>query len=145
MNAGAGRSSARHSIGVRRCAGGLERDDLLARRGVGLAQGLVLGAMLRDEGGLAFVAEQAGGDGHGAAGIENVDDRLAVVRRDLDGGVRAAGGGAADEQRQLEALALHLAGDVDHLVERRRDQAAEADDVGLFRFGAFEDLFARRP
>ena len=107
--------------------GSRARRALLARRGVGLAQRLVLGAMLRDERGLAVLAEQAGGHRHGAAGVEHVDDGLAVVRRDLDGGVRAAGGRAADEQRQLEALALHLAGHVHHLVERRRDEAAEAD------------------
>ena len=110
---------------------------------MGLAQRFVVGAMLRDEVGFAVVAQQAGGDGHGAAGVEDVDDRLAVVRRDFDGGVRAAGGGAADEQRQLEALALHLAGHVHHLVERGRDEAAEADEVGLLSLGALEDFFAR--
>jgi hypothetical protein len=35
----------------------------------------------------------------------------------------AAGGRAADEQRHLEALALHLPRDVHHLVERGRDEA----------------------
>ena len=29
---------------------------------------------------------------------------------------------ATDHQRQMEVLALHLAGHVDHLVQRRRDQ-----------------------
>ena len=109
---------------------------------MGLAEGLVVGAMLGDEVGFAVVAEQAGGDGDGAAGVEHVDDGLAVVRRDLDGGVGAAGGGSADEQRQLEALALHLVGDVDHLVERWGDEAAEADHVGLLGLGALEDFFA---
>ena len=124
-------SSARQSIGVRLARAASMRDELGCAARRGLAECLVVGAMLRDEVGLAVVAEEAGGDGHGAAGVEHVDDGLAVVRRDFDGGVRAAGGGAADEQRQLEALALHLPGDVDHLVERRRDEAAEADDVGL--------------
>ena len=32
--------------------------------------------------------------------------------------------------------------DMDHLVERRRDEAAEADHVCLLLFGACEDLFA---
>ncbi len=68
-------------------AGGLEGDDGLARRGVGLAERLVFGAMLGDELGFAIVAEEAGRDGHGAAGVEHVDHGLAVVRRDLDGGV----------------------------------------------------------
>ena len=74
-------------MGVRAGASGLEGDDLLARRGVGFAEGLVFGAMLRHERWLAVVAQQAGGDGHGAAGVEHVDHGLAVVRRDLDGGV----------------------------------------------------------
>jgi hypothetical protein len=36
---------------------------------------------------------------------------------DLDGGVGTAGGCAADEERDFEVLALHLAGDVHHFVE----------------------------
>ncbi len=71
-----------------------------------------------------------------------MDDWLAVVRRDFDGGVTAACGCSADEQRQLETLALHLARHVHHLIERRRDQAAEANHIYLVRLGAFENLFA---
>ena len=66
--------------------------------------------------------------------------RLAVVRRNLDGRVRLAGGRAADEQRELEAQPFHLAGDVLHLVERRRDEAAQADEVGLLLNRAVENL-----
>ncbi len=142
VKAGVGMSSARHSMGVRRARAVSRGTTCLAGRGVGFAEGFVVGAMLGDEVCLAVVAEEAGGDGHGAAGVEHVDDGLAVVRRDLDGGVGAAGGGSADEQRQLEALALHLVGDVDHLVERGGDEAAEADHVGLLGLGALEDFFA---
>ena len=108
-----------------------------------LAQRFVFGPMLRHELWLALVAQKAGGHRHRAAGIQHMDHRLAVVRRNLDGRVRAAGGRSADEQRQLEALPLHLAGHMHHFVERRRDQAAEPDDVGLFCLGALENLFAR--
>ena len=62
---------------------------------------------------------------------------------DLHRRVGAAGGGAADHQRQLEALALHLGGDVAHLVERGRDQAGEPDDVGLLGPGGLQDLRRR--
>ena len=55
---------------------------------------------MRDKGLFTVVAEKAGGDGDGAAGVEDMDDGLGVVRGDLDGGVGAAGGGSADEQRQ---------------------------------------------
>ena len=88
--------------------------------------------MLCEEGFAAIVREQRGHDGDGAAGIEDVNDGLRVVGGDFDGGVGAAGGGAADEQGDLEALTLHLSGYVDHLVERGRDEAAEADDVDIF-------------
>ena len=123
-------------------AGSGDGDDWLARSGVSFSDGFVFGTMLGDEVGFVFVAEQAGGDGDGAAGVEDVDDGFAVVRGDFYGGVGAAGGCAADEQRKLEALALHLAGDVDHFVERRSDEAAEADDVGALGFGAFENFLA---
>src|SRR5579862_3220538 len=70
-----------------------------------------------------------------------MNDWLTVVGRNLDRGVRAACGCPADEQRQFEALTLHLAGDMYHLIERWSDQAAEADHVGLFGLGAFENFF----
>jgi hypothetical protein len=55
----------------------------------------------------------------------------------------SAGGRAADHQRQLEALALHLGGDMAHLVERRRDQAGKPDDVGLLGLGGLQNLRGR--
>ncbi len=72
-----------------------------------------------------------------------MDDRAVVGRRDLHRRVRLARGRAADEQRQLETFALHLARDVHHLVERRRDQSAQADDVDLLLARGVEDLLAR--
>ena len=62
---------------------------------------------------------------------------------DLDRGMDAAGRRAADQQRNVEALALHLGGDMHHLVERRRDQAGEADDVDLLLARDGEDLRRR--
>src|SRR5215472_663241 len=99
----------------------LNRDDSLLWRGMALAQRLVLRAMLRLKGLALLVAEQARRHGHSAACITDVHDRLAVMRCNLDRGVRAAGSCSADEQRNFELLALHLARDVHHLVERRRD------------------------
>ncbi|MNX96740.1 hypothetical protein D3C86_1290720 [compost metagenome] len=51
----------------------------------------------------------------------------------------AAGGGPADQQGDVKAAPLHLAGDEDHLVKRRGDQAAEADDVRLVFDGGVQD------
>ena len=97
--------------------------------------------MLLHECRLTFVAQKAGRNGHCSAGVEDVDYRLAVMRRNLNGSVRPARGCPADEERQLEALTFHLSGHMHHLVERRSDQPAESDHVRLFRLGAFEDLF----
>ncbi len=62
---------------------------------------------------------------------------------DLHRRVHAAGGGAADQQRQVEAFALHLGRDMAHLVERGRDQSGEPDDVGLLGPGGLQDLGRR--
>ena len=72
-----------------------------------------------------------------------MDDRLVIARRDLDGRVLGARRRAADQERHIHAATLHFAGDVHHLVERRRDQAAQADDVGLLLDGRIEDLVGR--
>ena len=45
----------------------------------------------------------------------------------------------------VEALPLHLAGDVDHLVEARRDQAREADHVDAFARGPSPGSSRRGP
>ena len=68
---------------------------------------------------------------------------LLVMGRDFDGGVGLAGGRAADEKRDGKTLALHFAGDMRHLVQRRGDQAAEADHVHLLLAGGLQDFFAR--
>ena len=62
---------------------------------------------------------------------------------DLHRRVHAAGRRAADQQRNVEALALHLGGHMHHLVERRRDQAGQADDVDLSVARRLQDLRRR--
>ena len=84
---------------------------------------------------------------HAARGIGHVDHRPFVMRRDLHRRVHAAGGGAADQQRDLpdaEVLVLlHLAGHVLHLFQAGRDQARQADDVRALDLGPGQDLVAR--
>src|ERR671912_733376 len=50
-----------------------------------------------------------------------------TIRRSMD----SAGRRSADQERNFEALPLHLGCDQAHLVERRRDQAGQADQVGV--------------
>ena len=53
------------------------------------------------------------------------------------------GRGPTDQQRQLESAALHLLRDADHLVERRRDQPREPDDVAVLLECSVEDAVGR--
>ena len=64
-----------------------------------------------------FHADETAHHWHGAAGIQHVHDWFMIMRRNLHRRVRFAGGRAADEQRGLEALTLHLFGDVRHFVQ----------------------------
>src|ERR1700722_15195020 len=114
----------------------------LPRCGMSLAERFVVDAILSHEGSLIFVTQKAGGHRHGAARIEHVDDRLAVVRSDLHGGVSASCRGSTDEQRQLKTLTLHFTCHVHHFIKRGGNKTAESDHVGLLRLGAFKNLFA---
>ena len=73
--------------------------------------------------------EQRPRDAHRARGVGHVDHRRRVRRLDLDRRVDARRRGAADQQRRRHALALHQRGDMDHLVQRRRDQPGQPDQV----------------
>ena len=72
-----------------------------------------------------------------------MDRRAVVGGRDADRGVLLGGGGAADQQRDRELSPRHLLGDHDHLVQRRRDESRQADDVGAQLDCGVEDLVHR--
>ena len=72
---------------------------------------------------------------HGPRGVRHVEHARLVDGRDLHRRVHPAGGGPADQQGHLQPGPLHLLGHVDHLRQRRRDQAAEPDDVHLLAPG----------
>ena len=93
--------------------------------------------------GRRVVAQQRGRDRHRPRGVLHPDHRAVVLAVDLDRGVGARRRRAADQQRDGELLALHLGGEVDHLVQRRGDQAGEPDHVGADLAGGVEDLLRR--
>ncbi len=107
------------------------------------AYAVVFLADLRRECRLLLFAAQTADDRHGARGVQDVDHRLAVTRRNLHRRVRLARGGTADEQRQFQALAFHLARHVCHFVERRRDESAQADDVHVLLASGLQNFLAR--
>ena len=65
--------------------GDIKGGGLLAGRRVLLADGFVFGGMCGDEVRPVLITQKAGGDRNSAAGVDHMDHRLAVVRRDLDG------------------------------------------------------------
>ena len=108
--------SLRERLGVRHQ---LDLLPLLVR----LDQLLLLATVLGVEVVAPLGVDQPFDDADAARGVEHVDRRLLVGRRDLHGRVLGAGRGAADQQRQLDPLPLHFAGHVDHFVQAGRDQA----------------------
>ncbi|MPL88384.1 hypothetical protein SDC9_34404 [bioreactor metagenome] len=104
----------------------------------------IFGADLLDIGDLVLGAQQLADDAHGAACIGDID-RLAVgvARRDLHRRVHLRGGRAADQQRNVEALALEFGRHVHHLVERGGDETREPDRIDLLGLRHLEDLLRR--
>ena len=93
-----------------------------------------------------LVRQQALRHAHAARGVRHINHRALVMRRNLDGGVHARGGGAAYHQRNFfdaeVVVLLHLAGHVLHLLQAGGDQAGQAHNVGAFHLGAGQNLMA---
>ena len=139
----------RHPLGIERKGVGarfLDRREILrAATRARLAQRLIIRRGLVDQlGALGPVADQRRSHADRAAGVEHMDHRPRISRRDPQRGVRAAGGRAADQQRAGHLGPLHLARDGDHFIERGRDQPRQADEVGLMLLGRREDVGPRR-
>ena len=62
--------------------------------------------------------------------------------RDFQRRMRFARGRADDEQRERKTLALHFLRDVNHLIERGRDESAQADDIDAELLRRGENFFA---
>ena len=113
---------------------------LAGLRGVPHPDGVVVLGDPVEEGAALPVGEQLADHRHRPGGVLHPDDRPVVLPVDLHRGVRSRGRGATQQQRDVEALALHLARDAHHLVEAGRDQAGQPDDVGADLLGGVEDL-----
>ena len=107
------------------------------------AQLVVIIAGFLHERRLLVRVEQRADDSDRARRVQHVDDRLRVMLRDFHRRMRPAGRRAADEQRRRQPEPFHLARVVHHLIERRGDQAAQADDVHAMFLRLVENLFAR--
>ena len=111
--------------------------------GVALAQRLVVGLGLGEQLAAPFLGEQRRRHRDGAGGVLHPEHRTLVARRHLDRRVCPRGRRTADQQRDREALALHLAGEVHHLVQRGGDQPGQPDQVRAHLLGLVEDLLRR--
>ena len=72
-----------------------------------------------------------------------MDHRFPVGRGNLHRSMGLAGGGPADQERNLSVFASHLARHMHHLIEGRGDETAQPDHVNLGVPGGLEDLLAR--
>ena len=99
--------------------------------------------MFLGEGLAPIKAEETSHDPNGAGCVQHVDRRAMVPLLNLDGGVHARRRCAANEQGNVEFQPLHFAGHVGHLVERRCNESAQADEVDVFLSCGSENLIAR--
>src|ERR687898_802166 len=122
-----------------------ERGEL----GAGLAPGvllthlLVLGGYALGVARFMLLAHQVLHHAHGPRGVLYMDRGVLVVRLDVTRRGPRRGRRPADEQGNVKALPLHLLGVVHHLVQRRRNEAREPDDVGTLLFSGLQDLGRR--
>ncbi len=94
--------------------------------------------------GLAQVArDQRLRHAHGTRGVLHPHGGRGVVRVDLQRGVRARGRCAADQQRNVKALPLHLARHMRHFFQRWRDEAGQPDQIRVFFASAIQDHLRR--
>ncbi|CAJ1779966.1 hypothetical protein LMCDFJHI_02901 [Aeromonas salmonicida] len=134
-----------HPVQLLPVGSGMGQTDRLGSRllaGMLIPGNLVLLVNAGDKGRLEFRVQQALGHPDGARRVRHIDHGFAVVLLYLDRCVGLGGGGTADQQRQLEALTLHLFGHVHHLVERRCDQARQPYDIGSHFTGSLENGLA---
>ena len=142
VNAGAGEPVERQRDAI--LAGAPERQQRPPLPlGVQLPQALLLEPVLAVEAAPGVRVEQVGHDADDARRVENVHGRMLVRGRDPHRRVLTRRRRAADQERQLEAAALHLLRHVHHLVQRRRDQPGEPDRVGALGDRGVEDLLGR--
>ena len=66
-------------------------------------------------------------------------NRPLICRCNLDGGVGLTGGRAANQKRGFKAAPLHFLCIENHLVQGRRNQPTQADDIRLIFFGGFQN------
>ena len=104
---------------------------------------IVLLRQIAHETRLVIRTDQMAHHRHRATCIQHMHHRLAVEWRDLHRSMSLAGGCATDQQGNLHPEPLHLAGHMNHLIQRRSDQSAESDHVDAFLHGGLQNFRAR--
>jgi len=88
------------------------------------AQSFVVFARFFIEVRFQLLIEQGVHHTYGARRVEHVYSAGAIMRRDFDGGVGPARRGTTDQKRQAKSFSLHLLRDMNHFVQRWRNQTA---------------------
>lgn len=79
---------------------------------------------------------------HVVRGVLHMDDRPAVQRRELDGRMQVGGRRPADQNRDAEPHLLDRHDHLGHFLERRGNQSAQSDHVGLLPNRRLDDPLA---
>ena len=104
----------------------------------------IFGADRCDIARLLIRRQKRGHNPHRAAGIRHID-RLAcrIIGVDFHRRMHTAGRRPADQQRNIHARAFHFRRDMDHFIQRRGDQAGQADDIHILSLGDLKDFRSR--
>ena len=70
-------------------------------------------------------------------------NRRCIIRIDFNSGMDCRCGGPANKQGDVHFQARHLFGHVHHLLQRRCDQPAQANNIHIFIHGSLQDFFCR--
>ena len=115
--------------------------DMLLRDG--LPQGCIFRLQLGDELGARLRILELRRNQGILRSIRDVDNGSVVVRSNFKRGMEIRGRSPADHYRNPQSGALHLADDMHHLLERRRNQTGEADEIRRFVYSRLDDTLRR--
>ena len=111
------------------------------RGSIGRAQAhrVIVALYLSHKGIAAVFANQLTGHAHSARGIRHIDGLVALVGGgNFHCSMGLRGGGAANHQGYIKALALHFFAQGNHLIQRGGNKSRQANNIDVFLFGGLQ-------
>ena len=108
-----------------------------------IKQLVILCFYILQKGCFLFFVQQVSRHRHATAGVEYIHHTIVILRGYFHSSVHTAGGSAAYQQRLLHATAFHFFGHMHHLIQRWRDEPAQAYEVHIFSLCGIQYLIGR--